>query len=111
MQMDNLEKMVLAALKDKAPSLHKELAASGKLRAFVTERADEINSEITTLTAEIAHKQPEYKNAKTLMERAGVLKMAEFLAMERVFAEMLEFPQDETSQPSQDETTASAMTT
>lgn len=110
-QMDNTEKMVLQALKDKAPSLHRQLSEAGTLRQFVTERADEMTEEIVTLTAEIAHRQPEYKNAKTLIERAGVLKMAESLAKERVFAEMLEFPQDETSLPSQDETTSSAIAT
>lgn len=109
--MSNMENLVLAALKEKAPALHAGLAATGKLREFVKERADEMTEEIVTLTAEIAHRQPEYKNAKTLIERAGVLKMAESLAKERVFAEMLEFPQDETSLPSQDETTSSAIAT
>jgi uncharacterized coiled-coil DUF342 family protein len=109
--MDNTEKMVLQALKDKAPSLHRQLSEAGTLRQFVTERADEMNEEIVTLTMEIATPKPEYKNAKTLIERAGVLKMAEIQAKEIVFAEMLEFPQDETSPPSQDETTPLAMAT
>lgn len=90
----NTEKLVLAALKEKNPALHKELAQAGTLRAFVEERAEEISDAVGTLTMELAPKQG-YKQAKSLPEAAGILKACEATAKEIVFAEMLEFPQDD----------------
>ena len=48
--------LVKAALKEKNPALFKELASSGELHQFVTERADEIQDEIATLTMELSNK-------------------------------------------------------
>ena len=109
-QMDNLEKMVLQALKDKAPAMHKELQVSGEIKAFVKEIAEQIADSVITRTQEIARKQGRDK-AKTLEEKAGILKMSEALANEQVLAELLEFPQGETSPSSQGETTNSDQTT
>lgn len=103
------EQLVLSALKDKAPTLHKGLQASGQLNQFVKERADEIADSVVTRAQEIARKQGRDK-AKTLEEKAGILKMSEALANEQVLSEMLEFPQDETFRSSPDATTNSAPT-
>lgn len=84
--------LVKAALKDKSPALYKSLAASGELTPFVTERADEINSEIVTLTMELSAKAR--KTAADPMELAQILKGYDAMAREIVLSQMLEFPQE-----------------
>ena len=106
--MDNIEKTVLAALKEKAPTLHADLSATGKLRAFVANQAEEIDEQIVTLTMQMAPKMGHDK-AKSLTEGAAILKACEATATEIVLAEMLQFPLDETSPQSPDSTTPSAM--
>lgn len=108
--MDKTEKMVLAALKEKNPALHQQLADQGKLKAFLTDQADEISNQIVTLTMELAARQG-HDRAKSLAEGAGILKACEASATETVLSEMLDFPQDETSRQRPDETTPSAMAT
>ena len=85
--------LVKAALKDKNPALYKSLAASGELNQFVTERADEIQDEIATLTMELSAKAR--KETSDPMEIAQLLKGYDSIAQETVLAEMLEFPQDD----------------
>ena len=82
-----------AALKDKNPALFKELSASGELHQFVTERADEIQDEIATLTMELSAKAR--KATSDPMEVAQILKGYDSMAREIVLADMLEFPQDD----------------
>ena len=107
-----MEKTVLLALKDKAPALHQQLSEAGTLRAFLTEQAEEINEQIVTLTMHLAGKQGAFKTPELpLVEKAGILKACEASATETVLSEMLQFPQDETSLPSQEETTISEATT
>jgi hypothetical protein len=106
--MDKTETMVLAALKEKSPALYQQLTDQGRLKAFLLDQAEEINSQIVTLTMELAARQ-RHDKAKSLAEGAGILKACEASATETVLAEMLEFPLDETSPPSRDETTPSAM--
>lgn len=106
--MDKMENLVLLALQEKNLALHQQLTDQGRLKAFVTDHADQINDQIVTLTMELAARQGRNK-AKSLPEGAGILKACEATATEIVLAEMLEFPLDETSPPSQDETTPSAM--
>ena len=108
--MSNSEKMVLQALKDKAPDLHKELMESGKLKGFVRERAEEIAALTTTLAHQMADKQG-YAKTEDPMERARIMNGVLPMAREVVLAEQLEFPQDETSPQSQDRTTDSATMT
>ena len=97
MRTDNLVK---EALKAKAPSLHKSLAESGGLTKFVADLAEEINSQVVTLT------QQDRARGKWddlgPMECAAKMKMADVLNQETVLAEMLQFPQDETSLQNQD---------
>ena len=88
------ENLVLAALKEKAPALHKELAAAGTLQAFVKERADEINEQIVSMVM-----QDRLRNKWDRlppMELVAAMKGSESLAKEIVYAEMLEFPPEET---------------
>lgn len=107
----NTEKLVLAALKEKNPALHRQLERSGKLREYVSDLAGEISDQRTTLTMEIASKHGLQAAQKTdPIKAVGIMNMADKLATETVLAEMLDFPQDETSPPSRAETTASAIT-
>jgi hypothetical protein len=85
--------LVKAALKEKNPALFKELSDSGELHQFVTERADEINSEIVTLMMELSAKAR--KATSDPMEVAQILKGYDSMAREIVLAEMLEFSQDD----------------
>ncbi len=99
MQMYNL---VLAAIKDKAPELHKQLAAKGELTQYVKDLAEQINSEIVSMT-QSQRMRGKWDNLGPV-ECARRMKTAESLNQETVLAEMLEFPQDETFPLSQDET-------
>ena len=106
------QSLVRAALKGKNPDLHAQLTKAGTLTAFVQDLAEEINSQVVTLAHQIAAKKgcftPPFPDP---LEKVGIMKMADKLASETVLSEMLEFPQDETSPQSQDETTPLATTT
>ena len=106
----SMDKTIRLALKDKNPALFKELSATGKLTAFVTDLAEQMADQIVTLTLEIAA-QNGANRAGSFQEKVGILNQARSLATETVLAEMLEFPQDETSLQSQDATTLSATPT
>ena len=106
------EELVREALRHKAPSIYKQLMENGKLSEFLKERADEIREAVATLGREIAVKHGYNEAMKTdPMKAVGIHNMADALAREIVYAEMLEFPQDETSPQSLDETTGSDQTT
>lgn len=106
--MNKLETTVLTALKEKNPSLHRQLTEQGKLRAFLADQSEQINDQIATLAVHLASRQGADK-AKSLPEKAGIHKTADAMATEIVLAEMLDFPQDETFPQRPDETTPSAM--
>ena len=109
--MNKTEKIVLQAMQDRSPSLVRQLKAKGELESFVTERASEILDEIVTSTQEIATKQGAQKE-NDLIKKAGMLRMAEALATERVLGgEMLEFPQDAIFLSRREETTPSEIQT
>lgn len=91
---------VLLAIKDKAPALHKSLAASGKLNEYAQELADQISSEVVSMTQEDRIRNNWDKLGP--MVCASKMKVAASLNQEQVLAEMLDFPQDETSPQSQD---------
>ena len=106
----DMQTTVRNALKEKNPALCSQMTKAGTLTAFVQDLAEEINDQIVTLGMQIAIKNglnqvPE----RPLLEKAGIMNMADKMASEIVLAEMLEFPQDETSPQSQDATTPSAM--
>jgi hypothetical protein len=87
------------ALKEKAPKLYAQLAANGTLKAHVRDLAEQINAETVRLVQEDRRKNHWDKLGP--MELAGKLKMSDALNQERVMADLLEFPQDETSPQNQ----------
>jgi hypothetical protein len=101
--------LVKAALKDKNPALHKQLTAKGELNKFATDLAEQINSQAVTLTQ--ADRVREGWDKLGPVESAARMRTANSLNREAVMAEMLEFPQDETSLQKPDETTPSDPTT
>jgi hypothetical protein len=96
--------LVKTALREKSPELYKALESSGDLNEFVMDLADQISSEVVTLTQ--AQRLREKWDKLGPMECAGKMKMADALNMEIVLDEMLEFPRDdqpdETSLQNQD---------
>lgn len=107
--MASLHNLVHEALKDKNPTLLKELQARGGLNDFLEERTAEIQDAIQNRAREIAQWQGYDQLLQTEpMKAVGVMNMALGLAREEVLAEMLEFPRDETSQPRPAATTLSA---
>ena len=106
MQMVNLVK---AAMRDKAAALHQRLEAAGKLSAYASDLASQISSETVRLTQE-QRRREKWDNLGA-MACAAKMKMADALNQELVLRDLLEFPQEETSRPSQDETTSSVPTT
>jgi hypothetical protein len=101
--------LVKDALKEKAPQLYRSLSASGKLNETAQELADQISSQVVTLTQ--AQRAKEKWDQLGPVACAAKMKMADSINLELVLAQMLEFPQDETSQPKPDETTSSDPTT
>lgn len=104
----SIQQVVKEALKDKAPQLHKDLTASGKLTEYVRDLSEQITSEIVSMT-QAQRMKGKWDNLGPL-ECARRMKSAENLNQEKVLAEMLEFPQEQTSQQNQDETTNSDLT-
>ena len=96
MQTANLVK---AALKNKNPDLHRSLQQKGELNAFAVDLADQISEQVVTLTQ--AQRIKEGWDKLGPMECAARMRTASSLNRELVLAEMLEFPQDQTSPQSQ----------
>lgn len=107
--MSNIHTLVRDALKDKNPTLFRELQMRGGLNEFLAEKVEELQDEVHNRSREIALAQG-YNNLLQTnpMEAVGVMNMALALAREEVFAELLEFPQDETSLQRPAATTLSA---
>jgi hypothetical protein len=104
--------VVKEAVKDKAPALFKELSAKGELNRFAADLAGQISEAVSIRSREIAQKQGYSKLMQSdPMKAVGVMNSAMALAREEVFANMLEFPQDETSRSRPDETTPSGTAT
>lgn len=101
--------MLKAAMREKAPALYESLQASGALGAHVQDLADQISSATVDLTQQ--QRMREGWDKLGAMECAAKMKMAAALNREIALAQALEFPLDETSRPSPDETTSSAPTT
>ena len=98
--------LVKDAIKEKAPALYRSLAASGQLNEYAQDLADQISSQVVTLTQ--AQRIKEGWDKLGPVECAARMRMASSLNREAVLADLLEFPQDETSPPSPGETTPSA---
>lgn len=90
------QSLVLEALKAKAPALHADLAKSGKLAEFLAETADEISSQVVSMTQ--AQRIKEKWDSLGSMECAARIVQADAMNREIVLAQMLEFPQDTTEE-------------
>jgi hypothetical protein len=106
MQTVNLVKQ---AIKDKAPALHRQLSARGELNQYATNLAEEISSQVVTLTQAQRVRQGWDKLGP--MQCAANMRMASSLNRELVLAQMLEFPSDKTPPSSPDAATDSPTTT
>jgi len=102
------EPIIKQAMKDKAPSLHRQMTAAGTLDQYAADLADQMADEIVTLTQE-QRAQGKWDKMGPMV-CAGKMAQAASLNRERVFAEMLEFPLDETSLPGPAATTSLAPT-
>lgn len=102
--MPILKETVRLAMKEQAPALYRQLERSGKLAGFVKEQTDELNAEIHDAVMQRMMK-PDMQALPDLErpKRAAALDQQE---AELAIAS-LEFPSDEKSLSSQDETTAS----
>lgn len=98
-----MRQLVKAALEDKNPKLYKALKAEGTLNEYVAEIAKEASSQIVTLTQ--AQRMKEKWDKLGPMECAARIRAADAENLRVVMADLLEFPQDETSLQNQDETT------
>lgn len=96
MQLHNLVKDLM---KDKAPALHKEMAAKGTLTAFVREAAEEISSNVVTMTQALRAREKWDKLGP--MESAKRIRAADLMHQEQALAQWAESLQAETSPPSQ----------
>lgn len=101
--------MLKAAMQERAPALFESLQASGGLNAHVQDLADQISSTAVDLTQQ--QRMREGWDKLGPMECAAKMKMAAALNREIALSQALEFPQDETSRQSPDETTSSDQTT
>jgi hypothetical protein len=106
MQTVNLVKQ---AIKDKAPALHRQLSARGELNQYATDLAEEISSQVVTLT--MAQRVKGGWDKLGPLECAAKMRIASSLNRELVLAEMLELPSDETTPSSPDAATDSPTTT
>jgi len=110
--MSNVQALVRDALMDKNPYLFRVLQQHGDLNEFLAQRTEEIKDAIHNREREIALAQGYNELLQSdPMQAVSVMKMAGLMAREEVFAELLEFPQDETSPPRQGATTLSATPT
>jgi hypothetical protein len=107
--MSILHQTLDQAMKDRAPALHQQLKASGKLGPYLRQLAAEINSQVVTTVQEM--RMAQHWDRLPPLELAARLKAAESSAMEVALGEALQFPLDETSSPSLAPTIASPMPT
>jgi len=94
-----LQQTVEMGLKELQPELHASLKASGQLKKYAQEMADQISSQAGSLTLEQRRKE-KWDNLGA-MECAARMRTADHLNREALLAEALESPPDETSPPSQ----------
>jgi hypothetical protein len=99
-----LQATIEAAMKERAPTLHRDLKAAGKLTAHVRDLAAQINSQV--VDAVMAQRLAKKWDRLPPMELAKQMKGAETVAREIALSEALQFPPDGTSPPSPGATTA-----
>ncbi len=99
--MTLLTQTIEKAMQDRAPQLHAELKAAGKLTPFLRDKAAEINSQVATATMERRVSEGWDKQDLPFNKMVGNLNAAQASAMETALDEALQFPQAGTSSPSQ----------
>lgn len=82
--------MVLQAMKDRAPDLHRQMAQAGTLREFVAERADLIDSQV--VQAVMNDRQRRNLDRLPYQELVQEMNATRQAATERALRENLEFP-------------------
>ena len=98
--MTLLTQTIEKAILDRAPALHRQLKAEGKLTGYLRETAAEINGQVVSAAMQTRMRQGWDRLGLTLPEVAGRLAAAESSALESVLDAALQFPQDGTSSPS-----------
>jgi hypothetical protein len=92
--MSILQRTIEAAMRDRAPKMHAELKAAGKLTAHVREIEEQVNSQVVSEVME--QRLANRWDRLPPMEMAAKMKAADALALETALAEALEFPPDPT---------------
>lgn len=79
---------------ERAPKMHAELKAAGKLTAHVREIEEQINNQVVSEV--MSQRQANRWDRLPPMDLAARMKAADALALETALAEALEFPPDPT---------------
>ena len=98
--MSILHQTIEQAMLDRAPALHQQLKAEGKLTVFVRQKAQEIGALSVQMTQATRLSQGWDKQGLTPLEMTGRLNAARSEATESVLDEALQFPPGGTSSPS-----------
>ena len=99
--MTLLTQTIERAMKDRAPTMYADLKAEGKLTAYLRETAEQVSGAGVSGAMEMRQRQGWDKQNLSPVQMAAKLAAARSSAMESALAEALEFPQAETSSPSQ----------
>jgi hypothetical protein len=97
-----MQQTILKAIQDKSPELYASLVQSGEIGKYAKDLEDQTSSVTVDLT--------QHQRAKEKWDKLGTvacaakMKMAAVLNKEIALQSVLEFPQEQTSQASQDET-------
>jgi len=90
--MKQYQEIVLQAMKDKSPELHKALKASGDLQEYVDDLVGTISSGINQAVQQARMEKGWDKDPATVEVN---LKMARVMYEELVLQDLLEFPTDD----------------
>lgn len=99
--MTLLTQTIETAMRNQAPDLHADLKASGKLGQYLRATAEQVSGEGVAGAMAMRHQQGWDKQNLSPVQMAAKLAAARSSAMESALAEALQFPQAETSSPSQ----------
>ena len=98
--MTLLTNTIETAMRERAPKMHAELKAAGKLTARIREMAQDINSEVASATMEARFRGGWDKQNLPFNVMVGNMNAAQASALEVALDEALQFPPEETSRPS-----------
>ena len=98
-------KIILEAMQERAPRLHRELQAAGTLEAFVQERIDLANESMDLACSEILNQMPKAIMNGDALERVALDNERKEAARREAIEQAIEFPSED-----QDPTTGSPPT-